>query len=287
MRADALVTGKDIFQRYLPWHLAVLAALAAAYYTTVSGMVFDWGHDENYSHGFIVPFIAGYFFWQNRKRIAEVTARPDIAGLLVVAAGVLAHILGRYIGELFTMRMSLLVVLAGVVLVVYGRAMLRAVLLPLGYLAFMVPLPYIVYDSVAFPLKMQVSRLAVALMKLVHIPVVREGNVIDLPNLSLQVVDACSGMRSLMSLLALSVAYAFIAIRAPWKRVVIVLSAVPIAVATNVLRVFITGVLARTFGRVAAEGFFHEFAGLAVFVIAMALLILLGWVLNLVWRDHA
>ena len=286
MRADA-VTGKDIFQRYLLWHLAVLAALAAVYYTTVAGMVFDWGHDENYSHGFIVPLIAGYFFWQNRKEIAEATVRPDMLGLLLVAGGVVVHILGRYIGELFTMRMSLLVVLAGIVLLVYGRAMFRAVLLPLGYLAFMVPLPYIVYDSVAFPLKMQVSRLAVGLMKLVHIPVVREGNVIDLPNLSLQVVDACSGMRSLMSLLALSVAYAFLYLRRPWQRVVVVLAAVPIAVATNVLRVFITGVLARSFGRAAAEGFFHEFAGLAVFVIAMVLLILLGWALNLMGRDHA
>jgi exosortase len=187
--------------------------------------------------------------------------------------------------EFMTMRSSMIIVTAGMIAFVYGYPLLRVLLVPLGYLFFMIPIPYILYDEVAFPLKLFVAKVAVAGLKLFSLPVLREGNVIIFPNITLEVVDACSGMRSLMSLLALSTAYGFMFLRRPWQRVVLVLAAVPVAVATNVFRVFVTGFLARHVGKGAAEGFFHDFAGLAVFATAMVLIAVIGWLLSMGGRN--
>ena len=144
----------------------------------------------------------------------------------------------------------------------------------------MVPLPYTLYDMLALPLKSLVSWSAATGIKLLGLPVLREGNMILFPNITLEVVDACSGLRSLTSLIALGVAYAFLFLKRPWQRVVLTVATVPIAVFTNALRVFITGLLARHAGAAAAEGFFHDFAGLAVFVMAMVLTALAGFALG-------
>jgi exosortase len=144
----------------------------------------------------------------------------------------------------------------------------------------MVPLPYIVYDAIAFPLKLFVTRVSIYFLKLVGVVVLREGNVIMLPLTTLEVADACSGIRSLVSLLALSVAYAFFLKIAPARRALLVISAIPIAIAANAFRVIGTGLLAQYWGAQAAEGFFHEFAGLAVFAVAIASLVGVGALLS-------
>jgi exosortase len=145
--------------------------------------------------------------------------------------------------------------------------------LPVAFLLFMVPLPYIVYDAMAFPLKLFVAKYSVLSLKLMGITVLREGNIIMFPQTVFEVADACSGLRSLMSLLALAVAVAFMTQKSPGKRLILIVSALPIAILTNMLRVIVTGVLAQYYGAAAAEGFFHEFAGLAVFAVAMVLLL--------------
>ena len=181
-----------------------------------------------------------------------------------------------------------MVILTGIVWYLYGNKVLRLLALPLGYLFFMVPIPVTIYDAMSFPLKLFVTKVSVGMLKLTGLPVLREGNVIMFPNITLEVVEACSGMRSLMSLIAMGTAYAFMILRKPWQRVVIILSTVPIAIGTNVLRVYVTGVLSRHYGAVAAEGFFHDFAGFAVFFAALAALICLGSLL--VWlggRNNA
>jgi exosortase len=152
--------------------------------------------------------------------------------------------------------------------------------LPLGYLIFMVPIPYIIYDMAAFPLKLFVTRVSVAFLKIVGVVVMREGNIIMFPTTTLEVADACSGIRSLISLLAIAVAYAFVMQTSNARRWIIIFSAIPIAVATNALRVIITGILAQWWGAKAAEGFFHEFAGMAVFVLAMVMLVTFGELLR-------
>jgi exosortase len=188
--------------------------------------------------------------------------------------------------EYFTMRTSMIVVTGGTIIYVLGWEPYKRMQLPLLYLLLMVPIPVIIYDSMTMPLKLFVAKVSVKGLVAFGYPVLREGNIIMLPNITLEVADACSGLRSLMSLIALSVAFAFLTQRGVWKKWVLILSALPVAVITNILRVFGTGVLAKHYGSVAAEGFFHEFAGFMVFFVAMVIMALIGWVLKLGEKRH-
>jgi len=256
--------------------LLVLSLLVVMYFRIIPDMVQVWSHDENYSHGFLVPVIAGYFLWQRWSDLKNREVKPDGIGLAIIVAGVLL-LLGGWFGiEYFTMRSSLIVLLAGMTLLWFGREVLKTLALPLGYLIFMVPIPYIIYDMAAFPLKLLVTRVSVAFLKIVGVVVMREGNIIMFPTTTLEVADACSGIRSLVSLLALAVAYAFAMQTSNRRRWLVICSAVPIAIATNALRVIVTGILAQWWGARAAEGFFHEFAGMTVFVLAMTMLVVFG-----------
>ena len=166
------------------------------------------------------------------------------------------------------------------ILYFFGAAVFRIMLLPVLYLFFMVPLPYIVYDSLAFPLKQLVAKYSVETLQLMGVVIIREGNVLILPETTLEVADACSGIRSLVSLLALATAFAVFTLKSTVKRVIMVIMAIPIAIFTNGLRVIGTGILAQYWGSKAAEGFFHEFAGLAVFGVALLMLAGLGALMN-------
>ncbi len=256
--------------------LLVLPLLVVMYSRIIPDMVQVWNHDENYSHGFLVPVIAGYFFWQRWQDLKTRLVKPDGLGLAVIIAGLMLLLGGWFGVEYFTMRSSLIVLLAGTTLFCFGREVLKGVALPLGYLIFMIPIPYIIYDMAAFPLKLFVTKVSVAFLKIVGVVVMREGNIIMFPATTLEVADACSGIRSLISLLALAVAYAYVMKTSNPRRWLIICSAIPIAIATNALRVIVTGILAQWWGAKAAEGFFHEFAGMTVFVLAMAMLVLFG-----------
>jgi exosortase len=274
------MTFNDSLHRYRLQLFSVLLLLAGMYYRIVPDMVTVWSHDENYSHGFLVPVIAGYFLWQRWPELRDRAVKPDGMGLGLIIVGIF-QLLAAWLGtEYFTMRSSLIVLLAGLVLFLFGREVLKGMALPLGYLIFMVPIPYIIYDMAAFPLKLFVTRVSVAFLKIVGVVVMREGNIIMFPTTTLEVADACSGIRSLISLLAIAVAYAFATRTSNARRWLIICSAVPIAVATNALRVIVTGVLAQWWGAKAAEGFFHEFAGMAVFVLAMVMLVACGEMLR-------
>jgi exosortase len=270
------VTFSDSLRQYKMQLLLALLFLAALYRSVLPDMAQQWYEDPNYSHGFIVPLIAGYFVYERREEILKVTVEPWWPGLALLLLGLLQLVIGWLGTEFFTMRSSLVITLAGITLFLFGMRLFRIMLLPLAYLMFMVPLPYIIYDMVAFPLKLFVTRASIAFLKLVGVVVMREGNVIMLPFTTLEVADACSGIRSLISLLALAVAYAFFLKITPLKRVLLVFAAIPIAICTNAFRVIGTGLLAQYWGAQAAEGFFHEFAGMAVFVVAIGLLVAVG-----------
>lgn len=272
------------FRNYRWPILFTVLLMGVLYSRIVPGMVSDWYHDPNYSHGFLVPLISAYFLYERRGQLRSSAVRPNNLGLLVVVGSLLLLIAG-YVGtEYFSMRSSLIFLIAGIVLYWFGWEILKILALPIGYLLFMVPLPYIVYDAIAFPLKLFVAQYSVKALKAMSIIVLREGNIIMFPQVVLEVADACSGLRSLMSLLALSVAYAFLSQKVPWKRGVLIAAAVPIAIVTNGFRVIATGVLAQYWGARAAEGFFHEFAGLVVFGLAIVLLISTGALLKRVGR---
>lgn len=262
------------------WYLiSLLLFISALYARIVPDMVMDWYNDENYSHGFLVPLIAGYFIYTRWGELGNTRLAPRKAGLLIILFALFQLLVGWLGTEYFTMRSSLIVILTGLVLTFWGTAVLRILSLPLAYLFFMVPIPYIIYDSVAFPLKIFVTKVSVWTLKIAGVVVMSEGNIIMFPATTLEVADACSGIRSLLSLLALAVAYAFFIRIASWKRCLLICSAVPIAVFTNATRVIATGFLAQYWGEKAAQGFFHEFAGMAVFGLAMIMLVSLGAVL--------
>ena len=261
--------------------LGVAALLTVIVYAPVFPPLFrDWVSDPNYGHGFIVPAVSLFFVYRNRAELQVAPVRPESWGIVVVLAALGSLTLGRLATEYFTQRTSLIVLLAGVVVFFFGRRVFSLLALPLGYLLFMVPIPYILYDTVAFPLKLFVASASVWSLKLLGVVVWREGNIIQFPNVVLEVADACSGLRSLISLLALGVAYAWLVLPPGRRRWLLLAAAVPTAIFTNGLRVVLTGVLAQHWGARAAEGFFHEFAGFAVFGLAAALLFGFGEMLR-------
>ena len=274
------MTFAESLKVYRWYFIGLLLLLIALYARIVPGMVIQWSQDENYSHGFLVPLIAGYFVYIRWAELKDSPATPWKAGLLLVFFALFQLLVGWLGTEYFTMRSSLIVLLAGLSLSLFGVTIFRILTLPLAYLFFMVPIPYIIYDSMAFPLKLFVTKVSVQTLKAVGIVVMREGNIIMFPAITLEVADACSGIRSLVSLLALAVAYAFFIRIATWKRWLLICSAVPIAVFTNATRVIVTGFLAQYWGEKAAQGFFHEFAGMAVFALAMVMLVSLGTLLS-------
>ncbi|MCF8034416.1 MAG: exosortase [Desulfarculaceae bacterium] len=256
----------------LAWAV-VLGLLAWIYTPHVWGMVNNWWVDPNYSHGFLVPLISAYLIWRQRKQLAEVAAGPNYFGLAVVAAGLLVLVVGQLAHEFYLRRVSLIPVMWGLVFLAWGWPVARRTIFAFAYLILMVPLPYLIYDAVAFPLRLFAAEVAAWGIRLFGIPVYLEGNVIHLPNLVMNVVDACSGIRSLISLLAVGVILAYLILPKRWVKVLVVLLVVPVAVFTNALRVTAAGVLAFYWGPETLEGVMHDFVGWLVFMAGFVFLL--------------
>lgn len=267
-------------KRIIPYFLVLVLLLIICYYDIFYNMSLQWLDDPNYSHGFLVPVLSIYYVWQNRNQLKDIELKPSAYGLLLVCFAVFVLIAGVSAQELYTKRSSFIVLLAGIVLFLMGWKFLKKNLLPICFLFFMVPLPYIIYDSIAFPLKLFVAKFSVITLKNLGVVVLREGNIILFPHTVLEVADACSGLRSIMSLLALGVALAVFSQKNKIPMVILILSSIPIAILTNMIRVIGTGFLAQYYGAAAAEGFFHEFAGMGVFLLAMFMLFILSGVLR-------
>jgi exosortase len=253
--------------------LVVAAATVAVYLPILTSLVRQWASDDNYSHGFLVVPFALWFVWRDRARLARLRRAPNAAGYLVVAGALLLFLAGRLGAELFLTRVSLIGVVAGSVLALYGLPVLRAIAFPLVLTLVAIPLPAVLFNRIAFPLQLVASRTAETVMSAAGIPVLREGNVLELPAMKLEVAQACSGIRSLVSLIAVALLLGRLAGARRWARVALVVLAVPIAIVANAARVAGTGVAAQWLGPYAAEGFFHEFAGWVVFVAALILLL--------------
>jgi exosortase len=258
--------------------------LGALYGPVLALMVQQWWDDPNYSHGFAVPIFSGFLIWQRRAALAATPWRGRSAGLVVIVAGLMVFLLAEVGAELFLARGSLLVVLSGLTLFHFGGGMLRLVLFPLAFLAFMIPLPVIVFNAIALPLQHFAAANAAAALDLLDVPVLLDGNVIHLSHFSLGVVEACSGIRSLMSLLALAAAWAYLTLPAASAGVALVLATIPITIVANASRIVITGLVVQWFGPRYAQGIFHEFSGWLIFAVAVAGLLAAHAVIALVWR---
>jgi exosortase len=268
------------------WRAAVLAAAWLwLFHDVIRRLIDDWRVDENYSHGFLIPLISAYGIWAQRKRLALLELKPKFwQGGLIVLAAVLLHLAGVLSGELYASRLALVLSLAGVTLYFSGWVWLRALSFPLGLLLLALPVPSLIFNPLAFRLQLLASDYATRAIQLCGIPALREGNLIELAHLKLEVVEACSGIRSLMTLATLAVVYAYFFETKWWRRAVLVLAVAPIAVLTNAARVALTGVLAHTRGTQAAEGFLHNFSGTLVFAAAVLLLLGLAQLLKLLER---
>ena len=265
----------------------VLAAQVAwLYWPLLKALGVQWYVDTNYSHGFLVPVLSAYFAWERRARLGRITPQPSWWGVSVMLLGLLMLGIGQVGAELFLQRSSLVVVLAGLVLLMMGRETLTVLSFPIVFLLFMVPLPSIVVNAIAFPLQGFAAQTATVCLLALDIPVLREGNVITLAKTSLEVAEACSGIRSLLALLALGTVYAYFAENVMWKRWVIVALSVPVAIAANAFRVAGTGILAHYFGVEAAQGFYHDFSGWLIFASAFILLLGIGTILGQVGRKE-
>jgi exosortase len=269
----------------LPWAaLAWFSALlVGAYFPILERLVQQWMTDEDVGHGFFVLPVAAYIAWQRRERILALEIQPAYWGILVILWGGAQAYLGTLAAELFLQRTAFLVSLAGVLVVMCGTAVVKELLFPLALLPFMVPIPAVIYNQITFPLQLFASQVAETALGLVGIPVLRDGNVLELASQRLSVAEACSGIRSLLSLTFLSLVYSYFFDRKVWMRWVLFFGTIPIAIVANSGRVTMTGILSEIDPEL-ATGFFHSLEGWIIFLIALAMLVGLHWTINFFHR---
>jgi exosortase A len=262
----------------LLWGVAGLMLLI--YLPALVDLVERWYQDSNYSHGFLVPLISGFLIWRQRKSLASCRVSSHWLGLAIVLFGMLVFIVGNAGSEYFTVRVSMVITLFGLVMYLFGLQITRKVWFAIFLLLFMIPIPAVVYFSATFPLQLLASKVAVFGLDLIGIPVARQGNIIHLPNTALEVAEACSGLRSLISLLAMGAIYAYLSQRRFWAQAVLFVSTVPLAISGNVARVFLTALIAYAWDYDTTTEPLHTIMGALVFAIALLGLFLCGAILR-------
>jgi exosortase len=261
----------------------LLLAALVIYAPILRYMVQHWGQSDDYSHGFLIPPLALYFAWERRRKLRRTPIEPSWWGVPPLLLGSITLVVGRLGVELMNMRVSFVLTLIGLLLLLLGVRIFRVLAFPLLFLFLMVPLPQSLVNVVAFPLQLIAADFAGEVLYLLRIPALREGNIIHLANTQLFVEEACSGLRSLMALITLGVIFAYFFRKSAAERVVIVLSAIPIAIVVNAFRVALTGVLTHHIGEKAAGGWIHQTEGLFTFAIAFLLLMVEARLLERFW----
>jgi exosortase len=266
--------------------ILLLALVAAIYWPVCVKLVEDWYTNPDFSHGFLVPLFSAYLIWTKREQLRGIPLRQSWAGVPLVVAAIFTLFLGIYGAELFLSRISLIMLLAGLIWTMAGRPMLRALRFPLLVLLLAIPFPQVIYNQITFPLQILASKLASAALPIFGVPVMRDGNIIQLPSMQLEVAEACSGIRSLMSLFTAAIFYGYFLEPSVRRRVILALAALPIAVIANGVRILGTGLAVQYWDPQKALGFFHEFSGWLIFVFSLVCLYLLHTAMNLFWPHR-
>jgi exosortase len=273
------------------WRALLLgAAVILLYLPVLRVLVRQWWDDPNYSHGFLVPVFCAYVLWERRHELSETAPKPTSAGLVVLLGSIAILFLGSLGAELFLARISLLGVIVGLLLFLHGWPLTKKMAFPLSALLLMIPIPGVIYYQIVFPLQLLASRLAAVALQTSHImPVFREGNILVLPGLRLEVAEACSGIRSLMSLLTIAVIYGYLSENRTWARWLLCLLIFPIAVLSNSARVVFAAIGSEYIGMSAIEGTSHFLSGISLFLMAMLMLMACHSLLRKVlrWRSGA
>jgi exosortase len=267
-----------------PLTLAPFVLLFLIYLPTLWELVVDWYQDPNYSHGFLIPLVSGYLLWKQKGEFATVPRTSGKGGLVLVIIGLVMFVVANGAAEYFTLRVSFLVVLVGLVWLIFGGAFVRKTWFEWFFLIFMIPIPYVVYYAISFPMQLLASKVTATLLNAVGLAAIRQGNIIHLADYSLEVAEACSGIRSLVSLVALGALFAYLTQRGVWPRLLLIASTVPVAVAGNVVRVLVTAILVFMIGDEVAQEPAHSLLGLLVFVVALITLPVIGWILRKIFR---
>jgi exosortase len=277
---DAKAQTIPLMSSWPAWALLGLL-LIAIYYRVAGKLIYDWYDLPDYSHGFLVPIFALFLVWNKREAIRDTPVRQSWKGIPLILFGICILILGVYGADLFLSRVSFLFVLSGLIWTLLGREMLKTLKFPILVLLLAIPFPQIVFNQITFPLQLLASKLASAVLPLFGVPVLHEGNIIELPAMRLEVAEACSGIRSLMSLFTLAVFYGYFIEKTTARRVILALASIPIAVIANAARITGTGLCVQYWDPDKAMGFFHEFSGWVMFVVSLACLYLVHQAMNL------
>ena len=267
------------------WSGAITVVVGIVYGPILLELGRDWSRDPNYSHGFLVPPIAGYLLWRGRKVLLSLPVSPSIVGLLGLLLAAMVLVLGVAGAEVFTQRVSFVLMLASLVLFLLGWRWLRSIAFPVAFLLLAVPMPYIVYYSLTGPLQAFAAKCAIVGLNGVGVPALIQGNMIHLPETSLEVAEACSGIRSLYAFLALGALLAYFMVAPIWLRFFIFFSTIPLSVAGNAVRVWGSGLAAHLVGPEATQGTIHELFGLLVFATALGAFLLFRKGARSLWRS--
>jgi len=273
-------------RRRLPW-LALGVAVAGAlalYVPVIAGMAADWIEFPSLSHGFAVPLISAYLLWNRRKLLAEAPVQGSSTGLPVVVLALGMLVLGSLGGESFIARLSLPIALLGAVLYLMGWPVTKHTWVAIAYLAFMIPLPYLTLKAITYQSRLFDAGLTAAALGWIGVPVLRDGVMLQLPNMTLEVADECSSVPAIAALLALGAAYAQLQARPTWIRAVLTLAAAPLGLLSNIVRLIVTSLGAYYFGPIALNNVIHKFNGTTVFLATVVLLVVLDALLTRIWR---
>jgi exosortase len=254
----------------------IVAILAIIYWPVFRWLVQSWLSNPYYSHGFLVPVVSGFFAWTKRRELQ--TREPSIIGSFVIALGILVYILGYIWAIRFLSAFSLLIVLSGLLLSFYGKKTARALVYPVCFLILMVPLPYI--QEIGFFLQSTSVHFSAWILKALGLPITTIGTQIHLRENIFTVDLACSGINTLIALLALILVYVYLLSGAFYKRTILFIIAFPIAILANILRITAIILVANYYGTNAAMGLFHDLSSLIFFILAFLCLVLLGRILR-------
>lgn len=284
MQIDWNKVKEHLYRFRYPYLLLGIVILANVH--IFAELVADWYRDDNYSHGFLIIPVAIYLFWGRRHQLI-FPAPPSGVGLVLLAMGCIGLIVGVAASEFFVTRLSLVIIITGLAMYSLGMENFRKVWFSFFFLLFMIPIPAIIYFSATFPMQLFASQATNVFLQFIGMPTVLHGNIIELPDYRLEVAEACSGLRSLVTLLALSSLYAFLSMPGKWMPLVLVLATFPVAIATNVIRIIVTAIGAYAVSSSFADSFLHEVSGMLVFVTAMIMIGLIGAILKWIARRSS
>lgn len=261
------------FSRELLWKFGLLLSLwLVVFFPLYPGLFETWLKNSNNSHGILVPFISLYFIWQLRDKIVHLEAESYIGGAVVLAISLFLYLVSYTGSVTFVARLMMVFSLYGLILFTLGKKFFNTLRFPLFFLIFLVPVPESIVNEIALPLQLFATTVSAYLLKALAISVYQEGNLLYFTQTQLEVAQACSGIRSIVSLGMISVIFAYMSEELLWSKIILIFSAIPIALVANIFRVTATGLLANFFGEQVAQGFLHEFSGFLVFFFGLMLL---------------